>query len=225
MPTSFDQEKYVVIIGDIIDSKKIANRNEVQQKLKKILSDVNSMYKEEIVAKFKISLGDEFQGLLKNQGNIIKIISVIEEALAPVKLRFGIGIGGVSTDINFDNSLEIDGEAYYRARKMVREIENKKSQYAESNTNIMICSSDEQSLDDELANAVLSVCTALKSKWTNRQREIISAYLRNFENQYKTAEALNIAQSSVNRALNNAEFYSYKEAMNRVDTFFVKRGA
>ena len=219
MSNLLNQEEYIVIIGDIINSRKLNNRQEVQTKLKNVLKEINQQYVEEIMAKFVISLGDEFQGLIKKQGNIIKIISTIEEALAPVKLRFGVGVGVVNTNIDFDNSLEIDGEAYYRARKMIQEIENRQSQYVESYSNIMICSSDESSRDDELANATLSVCTSLKSKWTNRQKEIISAYLRNCENQYKTAKALDIAQSSVNRALRGAEFYSYKTAMNKVEAF------
>ena len=219
MSNLLNQEQYIVIIGDIIDSRKLSNRQEVQTKLKNVLKEINQQYAEEIMAKFVISLGDEFQGLLKKQGNVIKIISTIEEALAPVKLRFGVGIGGINTEIDFDNSLEIDGVAYYRARKMIQEVENRQSQYVESYSNIMICSSDESSRDDELTNATLSVCTSLKSKWTNRQKEIISAYLRNCENQYKTAEALDIAQSSVNRALRSAEFYSYKTAMNKVEAF------
>ena len=219
MSISFTEDCYVVIIGDIVASKTLINRNEVQQKLKNALERINHKYADDITAKFVISLGDEFQGLLKRQGNIIKIISEIEAELAPTKLRFGVGIGGITTDINFDNSLEIDGAAYYRARKMIREIESRKSQYVESYSNIMICSSDEESKSDELTNATLGVCTALKSKWTNRQKEIISAYLRNYENQYKTADALQITQSSVNRALSNAEFYSYKVAMNKVEAF------
>ena len=55
---------YVAIIGDIIDSKKIKNRNEVQQKLKHVLSKINQSYDDIIAANFIISLGDEFQGLL-----------------------------------------------------------------------------------------------------------------------------------------------------------------
>jgi len=219
MSASSIENQYVVIIGDIVASRKVSERKKVQQKLKNTLEKINQKYADDIVAKLVISLGDEFQGLLKNHGNIIKIITEIEEELAPVKLRFGVGVGSVATDINFDNSLEIDGKAYYRARKVIKKIEEKEAQYAESYSNIMVCSSDEDSLNDELANATLSVCTALKSKWTRRQKEIISAYLHNYENQYKTAETLNIAQSSVNRALRNAEFYSYKRAMNKVEIF------
>lgn len=224
MSTSSNKDQYVVIIGDIIDSKKITNRNEVQHKLKKVLQDINRNYANDIVAKFIISLGDEFQGLIKNQGNILKITFDIERELTPVKLRFGVGIGSVNTDIDFDNSLEIDGPAYYRARKMIQMIEDKKSQYTENDSNIMVCFGDGKSDGEEVINAMLGVCGAIKSRWTKRQNEIINAYLTNGLNQYKTAKFLGIAQSSVNRALKSAKFYSYLVAMNKLEAFLKREG-
>ena len=57
--------QYYAIIGDIKRFKKIENRCEIQEKLKKILDNVNSIYNNDISAKFLITLGDEFQGLLE----------------------------------------------------------------------------------------------------------------------------------------------------------------
>lgn len=140
----------------------------------------------------------------------------------PVELRFGIGIGDITTEINLNNSLEIDGPAYHRARKIIKEIKNKNSQYTEPHSNIMICSAEENIELDTLLNSILSVCSALKSKWTYRQKEIIYAYLSNDENQYKTASTLDIGQPSVNKALRNARFYSYKSAIDTVSSFLSK---
>ena len=52
---------YYAIIGDIKNSKDIENRYEVQEKLKHVLNNVNSNYKDNIKANFLITLGDEFQ--------------------------------------------------------------------------------------------------------------------------------------------------------------------
>jgi hypothetical protein len=212
--------KYVAIIGDIVDSKKIKDGIAIQQKFKNVLADINVKYSEDIASKFTITLEDEFQGLLKNRNNIMKIICEIEMAMTPVELRFGIG--DIRTDINFDNSSKIDGPAYYRARKMIKEIESIKFQYTERHSNIMICSEEDNVEIDELLNSILSVCTALKSKWTDRQKEIVYAYLSNDENQYKAAHILNIGQPSVNKALSNARFYSYKSAIDAVNSFLSK---
>ena len=214
--------KYAAIIGDIIDSKKLEDRRTIQQKFKNVLSGINEKYSEDIASKFRITFGDAFQGLLKNKRNIMKIITDIEIGMAPVKLRFGIGIGDINTDINFEDSEEIDGPAYNRAREVIEKIKKLESQYAQRVSSIMICSDDENSEIDELLNSILSVCTALKSKWTSRQEEIIYAYLANKENQYKAADVLNIGQSSVNKALKASRFYTYKSAIDTVNSFLSK---
>lgn len=223
MHVTSSNNQYIAIIGDIIDSKKIENRNEVQNKLKNVLCKLNNEYSEDIVAKFGITLGDEFQGLLKKSENVMQMILEIEMAMTPVQIRFGIGIGTINTEINYENSSEIDGSAYHRARKMIKKIEHKKSQYSEPESNIMINTDDDNIELDELLNSILSVCTALKSKWTERQIEIIHAYLLNSENQYKAAYSLHIGQSSVNKALKNAKFYSYQSAINTVNKFLNKK--
>ena len=70
--------QYYAIIGDIKRSKKIENRCEIQEKLKKILDNVNSIYNNDISAKFLITLGDEFQGLLEITAPILEIIKYIQ---------------------------------------------------------------------------------------------------------------------------------------------------
>ncbi|NLC40912.1 MAG: hypothetical protein GX763_08370 [Clostridiaceae bacterium] len=219
MSLNLNYEKYIAIIGDMVDSKKIVDRKTAQQKYKDILSEINHKYEKDIAARFTITLGDEFQGLLKNKNNIMNIILEIEIAMAPIDMRFGIGIGDINTDINFNLSKEIDGTAYHRARRMVEEIKVSQSRHAERESNIMICSIDENIEIDKLLNSILSVCTVLKSRWTERQKVIIQAYLMNEENQYKTAQSLNINQASVSKALNNANFYSFKSAIDNIASF------
>lgn len=224
MQKYYEYDKYAVIIGDIIDSKKIIDRKDVQSKFIKVLNEINNRYSKDIASKFTITLGDEFQGLLKNRNNIIKIIFEIEMAMSPLVFRFGIGIGDITTAISFEYSSEIDGPAYHRARAMIEELESSKSQYLKRKANILISSQDQNVEIDKLLNSILSVCTALRSRWTLRQTEIIYAYLRSEENQYKAAEKLGIGQSSVNKALNIADFYTYKSAMDNINSFLTEKG-
>ena len=73
-----------------------------------------------------------------------------------------------------------------------------------------------------LINSLLTAAFAIKSKWTDRQYEIIRAYEMSGENQYKTAGILGIAQSTVNRALQSARFYAYKSAIDTVSKVLTK---
>ena len=125
--------QYYAIIGDIKRSKKIENRCEIQEKLKKILDNVNSIYNNDISAKFLITLGDEFQGLLEITAPILEIIKYIQREIYPIKLRFGVGIGNVSTLINHEAAIGADGPAFYAAREMIeflREQEKKLKKHA-----------------------------------------------------------------------------------------------
>lgn len=130
----------------------------------------------------------------------------------PVKIRFGVGVGKILTDIDFDRTLEIDGPAYHRARNMIDAIKNNENQYEGIYSNIMIDSGKENVTIDTLMNTIFSLRSIIKEKWTNRQVEIIRMYMNCEQNQYKTAEALHIGQPAVSKCLNKANYYSFKSA-------------
>jgi hypothetical protein len=207
---------YVAIIGDIVQSKKLNNRDEVQKKLHNVLSSINTKYSDYIASNFMITLGDEFQGLLKSGESILNIINEIENKMSPVQIRFGIGIGEITTDINRDIPLGTDGPAYHNARKMIDNLKSMEKKAKIGNTNIMIASQGENSNTDILLNSIFLLCSTIKSKWSSRQREIVLAYIESDNSQIKTAEKLGIKQSSVNKGLSNAGYYSYKSAIKAV---------
>lgn len=214
---------YVAVIGDIIDSRSLDNRNQYQQQFKETLAYVNTTYHADIASRFMVTLGDGFQGLLLNGNNVMNIVLDIEEKMDPLRLRFGIGIGEVSTSIATENSAEIDGPVYHYARQMIEDIERKATQRTQSQSNMMIYSTEATLAEDNLLNAILSLCTAIKSKWSDRQKEIIRAYRANENNQNKTAQALNIAQSSVHRALHSARYVTYATSITTVSTVLKQR--
>lgn len=213
---------YIAIIGDIIDSKKIKDRNSVQLKLKSIFNKINNKYSNEIASNFMITLGDEFQGLLKCGNNAMNIISEIEMEIHPVKLRFGIGVGSIETEINREIPLGADGPAYHNARRMIDELKKSEKRNMSSYSNIMIASGEANSNIDILLNSIFSLSATVKSKWTDRQKEIIYSYINSEKNQYKTADKLGIGQSSVNKALTGSGYYSYQKAIESVNIVLSK---
>lgn len=213
----FPTSPYLAIIGDMVNSKKMTDRNSAQNKLKTILNVINKKYESDIASNFMITLGDEFQGLLRKGCNVMNIISEIEAEIYPIQMRFGIGIGSIKTEINHEIPLGADGPAYHNARRMIEELKKLENRHRANYTNIMISSEYDNSDIDMLLNSVLSLCSTLKVKWTKRQREIINSYIINDENQYKTADSLKIGQSSVNKALIGSGFYTYQKAIETVN--------
>lgn len=213
----FFNNVYIAIIGDIVNSKRLDDRNTVQMKLNSLLKNINLKYTDSIASNFMITLGDEFQGLLKYGNNIMDIISEIEIEMHPVKLRFGIGIGSIVTEINRELPLGADGPAYHNARKVIEELKKLEKRYMANYSNIMIASEGDNLNIDMLLNSVFSLCFTIRNKWTDRQREIIFSYIKNEKNQYEAAEKLEIGQPSVNKALNSSGYYSYQRAVETID--------
>ena len=116
--------QYYAIIGDIKRSKKIENRCEIQEKLKKILDNVNSIYNNDISAKFLITLGDEFQGLLEITAPILEIIKYIQRE--------------ISTLINHEAAIGADGPAFYAAREMIEFLREQEKKLKEQAADIQI---------------------------------------------------------------------------------------
>lgn len=198
---------FVAIIGDIISSKKIERRNEVQTKLNHILKEVNLLYKDDIQASFLITLGDEFQGLLKQPHNVLKIIEFIQFNMHPVKLRFGIGIGDIDTDFTRNDALGADGPAYHKARQMVEELKSLEK------TNKSQCTSIKLSLDKDkdmevLINSCLNGISYISRSWTDKQKEVIIELLKG-KHIGTLAEEMELAPSSIYRRLNSSGYYDY----------------
>ncbi len=212
--------RYIAIIGDIVDSKKVNDRGEFQKKFKALLEKINQKYAKNISSKFMITLGDEFQGLLGNSENLFEIIFEIEKEIKPVKIRFGVGIGQIHTEISHDFPLGADGPAYHYARKMVERLKSSEGKYKNSPNNILIATSNNEC--DSLIDSVLELSFAIKSKWTARQAEIIEKYKENNENQYKVAEQLKISQSTVNKAIKSSLFYQYNNGINSIKQYLQK---
>lgn len=205
----FDEKKYIAIIGDIINSKKIEDRGSVQKKLFAVLNDINKEYKDDLMSKFMITLGDEFQGLLENGENTIEIIEEIEYRMYPVKIRFGIGIGKIKTEIFYD-PIGADGPAYYNARNAVEQLKHN------SLADVRISSQNEKS--DLLLNTIFSLLYTLKNKWTERQREVVYRTYHTGK-QWKTAESLDITQSAVQQILKRADYNCYKQTLETLKAY------
>jgi len=104
-----------VIIADIVNSKKIEDRGKTQSELKSTLEKINNRSKN-LLSPYTITLGDEFQALYESSEDILKDVFEILIKLFPIKIRFSICYGDISTEINRKESIGMDGKAFYAAR-------------------------------------------------------------------------------------------------------------
>ena len=209
---------YYAIIGDVKDSRTLPNRNDVQEKLKKVLLDINRIYNKDIAADFLITLGDEFQGLMLKSNNIIKIVKHIQRELHPIQIRFGIGIGEISTKINKKAAIGADGPAFYAARNVITMIHELEKKIKIQAPDIQISLYTEKNIFEiKEINILLSLIKAIEDSWTEKQRYTVWDMMINHGSQNECALRMNTSQSTVARRLSDGKYIVYVNAINTAE--------
>ncbi|SFG30991.1 SatD family protein [Oribacterium sp. WCC10] len=206
---------YIAIIGDIRDSKKIQDRFTVQKTLKSILEEINIIYQNDIAANFLITLGDEFQGILSLPNHIMEIIHYIKKHMYPVSIRFGIGFGDISTDINMDAAIGADGPAFYAARNAINFLHDseRKLKARSSDVKIEFYNMDDRFLLKESVNALLSLTKIIEYGWNENQRRTVWEMMDTGETQEVCAKKMNTTQPTIARRLSDANYLVYLDTL------------
>lgn len=109
---------YSVLNIDLVKSREIENRIEVQSKIKDYFLELNTKYTNILVSKITFTLGDEWQIVLRDVKESYNIFTEIKLFLRLNNLDSycGIGIGTISTNESNDTR-EMDGDAFIYARE------------------------------------------------------------------------------------------------------------
>ena len=200
---------YLALIADVIDSKMVQERFDLQKQLEKTLQTMNELFGEFIASNFTLTLGDEFQGLLKVDAPVFQIIDTLRSELTPTQLRFGIGLGEIVTDIDPLQSIGADGPAYWNARAAINLV-HQKNDYG--NTQIYFsCGKEKQ---DFFVNALIASGEAIRSGWRGSPEEILldllkrCVYSENFSQQ-DLAQSLEINPSALSKRLKSSSIRVY----------------
>ena len=200
---------YLALIADVIDSKMVQERFDLQKQLEKTLQTMNELFGEFLASNFTLTLGDEFQGLLKVDAPVFQMIDTLRSLLTPTQLRFGIGLGEIVTDIDPLQSIGADGPAYWNARAAINLV-HQKNDYG--NTQIYFLSGKEK--QDFFVNALIASGEAIRSGWRGSQEEILldllnrCVYSENFSQQ-DLAQSLEINPSALSKRLKSSSIRVY----------------
>jgi predicted DNA-binding protein YlxM (UPF0122 family) len=178
--------KKLVLIGDIVASKEIKNRKEVQKKLQTLFKSLNKNNKE-IISPFTITLGDEFQAVFSKADNVFKYLWEILYALYPVKVRFSFGTGDITTSINTTQAIGMDGPAFYNAREGLNELKQ---------TAFLFNYVSEKERDVKLIKQILFLLSHLSSGWKDKRFKILS-FLYDELSIYEIAKKMKITDKAV----------------------------
>ena len=200
---------YLALIADVIDSKMVQERLDLQKQVEKTLQKMNELFGDYLASRFTLTLGDEFQALLKVDAPIFQIIDTLRSELTPTQLRFGIGLGEIVTAIDPLQSVGADGPAYWNARAAINFV-HQKNDYG--NTQIYFSSGKENK--DFFVNALIASGEAIRSGWRDSQEEILlnllkrSVYSESFSQQ-DLAQSISINPSALSKRLKSSSIRVY----------------
>lgn len=200
---------YLALIADVIDSKMVQERLDLQKQVEKTLQKMNELFGDYLASRFTLTLGDEFQALLEVDAPVFQIIDTLRLELNPTQLRFGIGLGEIVTAIDPLQSVGADGPAYWNARAAINFV-HQKNDYG--NTQIYFSSGKEN--QDFFVNALIASGEAIRSGWRDSQEEILlnllkrSVYSESFSQQ-DLAQSLAINPSALSKRLKSSSIRVY----------------
>lgn len=109
-----------VVNVDIVNSRNIGNRQELQERLKHLIKELNQKYAGVLVSPIAITLGDECQAVLANPSQSYNLVDAFQQCLWQynIDIYAGVGIGEISTAVNEDVRM-MDGPCFHAAREAI----------------------------------------------------------------------------------------------------------
>lgn len=157
-------QNYIVVIGDIIESKDLEadDRKETQIKLEEQFKKMNRE-SGQLLSPYTITLGDEFQAVYRSSDHLFRDIWTIMAQIHPVQVRINISVGEITTEINREQSIGMDGPVFHVARDRIEEMKKK---------DILLSIATDNKQFDRLVNSSFRILSANLRGW-NRNRLMI----------------------------------------------------
>ncbi len=198
--------KYIALIGDIVGSKNLKNRDVVQDKLEGIFKQLNYRRKD-ITSKYTITLGDEFQALYSRADNLFSDIITIKTELMPVNVRISLAVGEMSTSIK-KTAIGMDGPAYHMARRGISSLKKSK--------NLLMIDMGKSS---GLVESLVELGDHNMKKWTLTRYRILEMMMAGVVVR-EIAKNLKISERAVYKSINAGALTTYEKIFNSLSGEF-----
>lgn len=198
----FRHQPCIAWIADIVKSRELQgyDRARLQDQFQHLVTGLNKKYSQHVLAKFVITLGDEFQGLLQSSISIPDLVWDTEMQFPDRHIRIGIGLGILYTPIS-KLALNVDGPALHNARAAIIHAKNQSALGGVFNGFGTL---------DQVLNGLARMLWFHRTTWTNRQREIASS-IRGGLSLSETATRFRISRQAVSKQALSAGWPHYAE--------------
>lgn len=200
--------KYIAVIGDLVGSRHLQERDSVQKQLQQSLEEINRIFSSHISSGFVITIGDEFQGLLQRNFPLRQFLDYYEMKFgSKYHTRFGLGLGSLATTLT-PYAVGMDGPCFHKAREALTHAREKGCS--------LQCSGFEM---NEALCALFKMVENISSNWKQRQRKVIALY-RESGDQASVARQLAITRQSVSGILKAARWELYQAGWTGIQQLF-----
>lgn len=186
-----------VVLGDVVASRDIPDRQGFRERLLSAIASVNETYDETVVADFALQKGvDEFGGVLDSPVHVYDIVDELTRRVHPQEVRFAVAWGEVDVAPDASDVQRMDGPAFHRADELQQSIADTAYRFA--------MDLDDPPLDTTLADQI-NLLLLRKADWTDRQHRVVARY-DELGSQGAVADELDISQPAVSQALSRANY-------------------
>lgn len=196
-------KEYIVLMADIINSRK-SDQNELMVKFKRLIDEINKTHKKGILSPMTITLGDEFQGVLKNVSAAVSLILDLEEKLmldnAGFKLRYVLYEGKIDTPINSEIAYGMLGAGLTKAREALEMTKGTNSRY--------YFNLKKQHTAEALNNSMSILQNIIEDWKLDTDHELISTFLK-WKDYKVVAETLGKTRSQIWKRHKNLKIEPY----------------
>lgn len=205
--------KHIILMADIIDSGS-KDPVELMNDFKEIVHDTNNTFKKSIISPLTITLGDEFQGVIKNLETAVGIILFLEEEIirktSYFKLRYVLNQGQINTLINNSRAFEMLGRGLTDARENLLKLKENDYRFFISVDNPIM---------NEILNEAFIIFQSTVAAWkVEKDYELVSHFLK-YKDYKKVAEVLHKNRSLIwkrEKSLHLQSYYAIKKIIRSI---------
>jgi hypothetical protein len=204
--------KHYILMADIIDSGK-KEQKPLMEDFKNLIEEINEIYKADILSPLTITLGDEFQGVIKNLTTSIQIILTLEENCIHkklnFKLRYVLNHGEIETPVNEKIAYEMLGSGLTEARLKLNDSKYKKFRF-----NITI----DNLLQRSILNDAFIIFENITDKWSLKNDYELASNFIQFKDYKIVSEKMNKTRSLIWKREKTLHMESYYATKNIIQT-------
>lgn len=146
-----------------------------------------------LISPYTLTLGDEFQAVFHRADQVFTDILTIRAALHPVRVRFSVAVGAITTKLNRQQALGMDGPAFYTAREGMSEMKD-----SDDFCHVGGLPDGQQAL----ATGALQVLSHLMERWHANRLVILNLLIKGWK-VGAIAEELDISEQAVYKNINS----------------------